>query len=272
MNDIGNRHKEYESCYDYKITRRIPIIIRVDGKGFSNLTRRIEKPYCPTMLGLMAATMHDTIVQMDGAVFGYQQSDEISFILRNDQSINTDPWYGNRVQKLSSITASLVTLNFNKCLSKLNEPPNLIGNALFDARVFAVPNESEAINNLIFRQQDCIRNAVQCTAKTLLLEKLGNKQASKELFQKNLSDQLKIIDNELGASFEDSFPTSFRRGVCIYKSPKIIKGEDDVLIKKNKWSLDFNTPDFIVARNWLTPIIQTGYDVYRSDRDSPEGE
>src|SRR5690606_5986239 len=161
----------------------------------------IDKPYCATMLGLMAATMYDTIVQMDGAVFGYQQSDEITFVLKNNQSLNTDPWYGNRVQKLASITSSLVTLNFNKCLGKLEDPPNLIGNALFDARVFSVPDDSEVVNNLIFRQQDCIRNAIQCTSKTVLSDKLGNKQAGKILFQKNSEQQLKIINEELGDSF-----------------------------------------------------------------------
>ena len=45
-NHLGNRMKEnYENTYRIKLTRRTPVIIRVDGKAFHTLTRKCEKPF-----------------------------------------------------------------------------------------------------------------------------------------------------------------------------------------------------------------------------------
>ena len=54
-------------------------------------------------MDIMATTLIETVKQIDGAVFGYQQSDEITFVLRNDWTNDTDPWFSNRVQKIISM-------------------------------------------------------------------------------------------------------------------------------------------------------------------------
>ena len=42
---LGDRMKEYESCYGFKIPNRSYVIIRLDGKGFSKYTKAFDKPF-----------------------------------------------------------------------------------------------------------------------------------------------------------------------------------------------------------------------------------
>lgn len=42
---LGDRMKGYENIARNYLTRRIPTIIRVDGKAFHTFTRGMEKPF-----------------------------------------------------------------------------------------------------------------------------------------------------------------------------------------------------------------------------------
>ena len=263
---IGDRHKAYESVYDSTIIRRIPVIIRADGRSFSKVTRRIRRPYCNKMLNLMSLTMLETIKQMDGAVFGFQQSDEITFVLKNDQELETEPWFGNRIQKLCSITSSMVTYIFNEALSNMEDPPELIGQTIFDTRVFAVPDYSEAVNNLVFRQQDCIANAITGAAYAELGRQFGKKTAYRLLHGKSLEERQGLLKDECGIDFTAHYPLSFRHGVGAYRAPHVLEVEAGQ-ITKQKWILDFELPKFTDSREFIMGIITTGGDVFRRERD-----
>ena len=160
--DLGDRQKTYEAAYDYSIIGRIPVIIRVDGRGFSKLTRDVPRPYCKKMAQAMTYTMFETIKQIDGAAFGYTQSDEITFVIHRPYSkkVDAESWFNNRIQKIGTVTSSMVTYYFNEFRKKHEFAPNISGPAFFDARVFGIADTTETINNLIFRQQDCRVNAV----------------------------------------------------------------------------------------------------------------
>jgi len=104
MNTLGDRQKDYEQYYDQRILRRLPLIIRVNGNGFSRVTKKLARPFCPIMLRLMSNTMLETAKSIQGCVFAYHQSDQITFVIRNDQSLDTEPWFSNKIQKVTSIT------------------------------------------------------------------------------------------------------------------------------------------------------------------------
>lgn len=269
MASLGSRQKEYELAYDYRITRRLPIIIRIDGRGFSQLTRRLKKPYCPIMLTLMSNTMLEIAKQIDGVVFAFQQSDEITLVLRNDQTNETEPWFGNRVQKIISVTSSIATYEFNKKLEVLTDKPELIGKAFFDARVFAVPNTFEAINNLIWRQQDCIKNAVTNAAQSELGIKFGKKTAQKILHKKHEAARRDLLLNECNIDFDYYYPAAYRYGVGAYKTPKVVES-DYGSVTRNKWFLDYELPVFSESKEFLLTIIESGRDIFRAGRDIEE--
>src|SRR3954468_4164279 len=100
FDSLGARQKDYEKPYDYMLPRRLPVIIRVNGRNFHRVTRKLDQPFCPKLLDFMGSTMLYSIMEMQGAVIGYQQSDEITFVLRNDQTLDSEPWYQNRLQKI----------------------------------------------------------------------------------------------------------------------------------------------------------------------------
>jgi tRNA(His) guanylyltransferase len=266
VSTLGNRQKAYEEAYDAKIIRRLPVIVRVDGKNFSRVTRRLPRPYCPRLMWLMASTMLSTVKYIEGCVFAYQQSDEITFVLRNDQTLDTEPWYGNRVQKISSISSALVTYHFHETLNAMDEKPDLLGPAIFDARVFAVPSINEVVNNLIFRQQDCIRNSVTAAAQAELGRRFGRKTAMSMLQEKTVQDRIDLLEKRCEINFHEYYPERFRFGIGTYRVPKIVQTPSGQ-VTRQRWALDMELPEFVTNRDFLVTILNSGSDIFRAERD-----
>ena len=51
---------------------------------------------------------------IQGCVLGYTQSDEITLILVDYKKLTSNAWFDYKVQKMSSIAASMATLSFNE--------------------------------------------------------------------------------------------------------------------------------------------------------------
>ena len=84
--DIGNRMKEnYEDRYRFYLTRRTPVIIRLDGKSFHSFARGFDRPFDKVLYRSMSRTGLELIKNIQGSKIAYIQSDEISmnFINRN---------------------------------------------------------------------------------------------------------------------------------------------------------------------------------------------
>jgi tRNA(His) guanylyltransferase len=167
---LGDRMKEYESVPRTYLMRRTPVIIRLDGKAFHTYTRRAAKPYSEDLHFLRKKTLMYLVNNIQGCIFGYSQSDEISLVLKDWQTLNTEAWFDNNVQKIVSVAASICTAQWNfqkQLLMGMEGLPNI---AEFDARAWNVPRE-EAINYLLWRQQDWERNSVQMLASSIYSQK-----------------------------------------------------------------------------------------------------
>ena len=123
VNDnLGMRMKTYyEQVPKYRLMRRTPVAIRIDGKAFHTFTRGFEKPFDKALGNAMARTMTYLCQNIQGCVFGYTQSDEITLILVDYQTFETDAWFGYEVQKLCSISASMATMAFNRFFKEETE-------------------------------------------------------------------------------------------------------------------------------------------------------
>lgn len=79
---LGDRMKEnYENRSKTYLTRRTPVIIRLDGKTFHSFTRGFKRPYDEILHKSMNATLKYLCENIQGCKFGYAQSDEISLLL-----------------------------------------------------------------------------------------------------------------------------------------------------------------------------------------------
>lgn len=198
---IGDRMKRYEHQQRHTLLRRTPAIVRVDGRGFHRYTRQcgFARPFCDEMAWCMAQVADALMGEMQGAKLAYVQSDEVSVLLTDYDTLTTEPWFGGVVQKMASVAASIATAAWGEAIREREWPL-----AQFDARVFSVPRE-EVCNYFIWRQQDATRNSIQMLARAHFTHK--------ECHGKNGS-KLQDMLMERGVNWNDT-ATRFRRGACV---------------------------------------------------------
>ncbi len=201
--DLGNRMKEYEMAEaGHRLMPRLPICARIDGKRFSRFTEGLARPFDPRLSRLMIDTaMH--LVEETVALVGYTQSDEISLVWHDDDP-KAQSFLDRRVQKLTSILASMTTAYFNSNLAAAL-PEKAGVPALFDCRVWAVPNRDEAANVFLWRELDATKNSVSMAARAHYshaeIVDRDNAQMHELLFQK-------------GVNWND-YPAFFKRGTFV---------------------------------------------------------
>ena len=228
---LGNRMKMYETQTKNLLLNRTPVIIRLDGKAFHTYTRGLEKPFDEEFVKIMQETMLYLCKNIQNCVFGYTQSDEITLVLVDYEKINTDTWFGNEVQKIVSISASMATLKFNELAYDVWEDKRF--KAMFDSRAFNVPKE-EVCNNILWRQQDATRNSINSLAQSLYSFKELQGIKCKDLQNKMLIEK-DVNWNDL--------PTYLKRGSACKKD------ED------NKWYVDLNMPILTQDRDYIDSLI-----------------
>jgi tRNA(His) 5'-end guanylyltransferase len=152
-----------------------PIVIRVDGKGFSKFTKNFDKPFDMMFVKAMKAATVATM-ELLGAQYGYTQSDEATFILFNENE-KSEHYFGGRFQKLVSISACAFSYQFNLNLGKHNLYDKF---ALFDSRAFGVPDLKAAAQVIAWRESDAIRNSVSNAANELFSHNELMKKSTKE--------------------------------------------------------------------------------------------
>ncbi|KAF2020845.1 Thg1-domain-containing protein [Aaosphaeria arxii CBS 175.79] len=201
---LADRMKSYEAEFDFTLPSNAPIIIRLDGHGFSRFTAHFCRPFDQRIHDAMVSTCTDLLKYFQQATLAYTQSDEITLVFpAGVQSFN------ERVQKLGSLAASYCSVRFGDHLRKLlaaNPEPQVkesahdaIASAHFDARIFAVPSVEEALNCVLWRcRGDAMRNSVSGFARTLL--------SDKQIHGRTRLEVIEILKNEKGVVYEDAVP------------------------------------------------------------------
>lgn len=244
---LGQRMKKYEAVSKTVLMTRTPVAIRVDGKAFHTFTKNLIKPFDNIFINSMIQTMESMCADMQNCIFGYVQSDEITFILKDYEQLNTAAWFDYEVQKLTSITASMATYYFNKyfkenaeriisssensdytlALEKCIEAP-----AMFDARCFNIPKE-EVINLLYWRQLDAVRNSIQAFGQAIF--------SHKELMYKTC-EEIKEMCKEQGFDW-NNLPLYKQRGTSCYREGR-------------QWITDYSMPLLVKeGREYLETLI-----------------
>lgn len=265
--DLGTRMKEfYEGIPKTKLMRRVPVAIRIDGKAFHTFTRGFQKPFDSILMTSMQETMKYLCENIQGCVFGYTQSDEITLILIDYQKFTSSAWFDYEVQKVCSIAASMATMAFNKFFTKnvnyfemthehddtINEYCTTLVNAAekgatFDARCFNIPKE-EVANLVYWRQLDAMRNSVQMVGQANFSHKeLQNKSCNE------IQDML-VAQKAINWNF---YPEDCKRGAACIKLPPKEEVIDvptatekplRVVVNRSSWLIDKQMP--ILKENW----------------------
>lgn len=163
---LGDRIKaKYENITRSYIPKKTNGIIRLDGKAFHTYAKGLDKPYDEKLIYAMDEAAKHVISKVQGAKFGFVQSDEISIIFTDYDNINSQMYFNGNIQKITSITAAECTHRFNAVRREQGYTSNY---GVFDSRVFSIPTQIEAYNYFLWRQQDCIRNSKLTLAQTHL--------------------------------------------------------------------------------------------------------
>lgn len=141
-------------------------IVRLDGRGFSQFTRGLVKPFDPALTDALLAGARALCDAAQGARLAYVQSDEVSLVLSDRDGPNAQPWFGGNQQKIVSVCASLLTATFAREFRDPRGPGYL---ATFDARAFTVlPGDDGPLDYLRWRQTDAVRNSISMAAHAVL--------------------------------------------------------------------------------------------------------
>lgn len=213
---LGDRMKNnYENVTRNHLVRRMPVILRVDGKAFHTFTKDCDKPFDLKLSDAMIESANALVNQAMGSKLAYIQSDEISILLTDYDNLESEAWFNNNIQKLCSVSASIITsvfnLSFQSCF------------ATFDCRAFNIPKE-EVNNYFIWRQQDWMRNSVQMLARSYY--------SQKELDGKNTTKMHDMLMNK-GINWSKLEPARWKNGYVIGASG--IGYEN--FIFKNEWDV-----------------------------------
>lgn len=217
---------QYENRARFSLPRRSHTIIRCDGKAFHTFTRHCTKPHDAHLAQAMDDAAQALVEEAQGSAFAYVQSDEISVLLTDFATIKTDAWFDGNVQKIASVSASVVTAAFN-----LSYAPNK--GALFDARVFTIPDRVEVENYFIWRQQDATRNSISGLAQAHF--------SAKQLHGVNNAQMQEMLFREKGINWND-IPTDEKRGRA-------------VVYDNEAWRVDKDIPVFTANREYLSSRI-----------------
>ena len=251
---LGDRMKAYENIERKYLTRRLPTIIRIDGCHFHSYTRKFEKPFDQSFLSCMRGTAQMLCENIMGAKLAYTQSDEISLLLTDDDALETDAWFGKNLQKIVSVSAAMATTFFNgfvKDKVKLGITSEGLESAyyeniaaFFDARAFVLPH-AEVLNYFVWRQQDCIRNAIQMVGHTNF--------SQKELTHKSCKDIEEMLARK-GVGMEN-YLLAERRGVCIRKKDFARPTPEGEWTHSNVWAPDYAIPIFHESPDYINDLV-----------------
>ena len=253
--DLGVRMKTYyEQIPKTRLVRRMPVACRIDGKAFHTFTRGFKKPFDKILMASMQDTMKYLCQNIQGCVLGYTQSDEITLILVDYQTLTSGAWFDYEVQKMCSISASMATMAFNRAFADNASKAKLDGvfdgnpdsegfkywetimkamvkGAMFDSRCFNIPKE-EVTNLIYWRQLDATRNSIQMVGQANF--------SHAQLQNKTCNDIQDMLMLQKGINW-NNFPVECKRGTCCIKTDEgwivdkeipIFKGEDREYIDK----------------------------------------
>jgi tRNA(His) guanylyltransferase len=261
--DLGDRMKRnYEHRTRCYLPRRTYTLLRIDGRAFHSYTRHLQRPYDIDLMADMDQTAKALCEQIAGARLAYVQSDEISLLLNDFDTAQTEAWFDGNLQKMVSLSASIATAAFNyarwgrTCRERDGEAPADLPLAHFDSRAFTIPDPIEVENYFIWRQQDASRNSVSMAAHAYLshgrLQGVGSDEMQELLFQ------------EHGINWND-YPAGFKRGRAVVYAETVKDviytdkrtGEERRIenVTRHLWQVETELPIFTQDRDWLRSRI-----------------
>jgi tRNA(His) 5'-end guanylyltransferase len=149
FDELDQKMRIFETAHDHCVLPGIYMVARIDGRGFTRLTKEIhafESPFDIRFRDLMLSTTERLMDCGFRVVYGYTQSDEISLLFHLQE--NT---FGRKTRKYNSVLAGEASAKFSALLG---------GHACFDCRLCELPSAALVVDYFRWRNEDAHRNAL----------------------------------------------------------------------------------------------------------------
>jgi tRNA(His) 5'-end guanylyltransferase len=204
FDDLDKKMRVFETAHDYCIPPGIHIVVRLDGRSFTRLTKEVhhfEAPFDERFRDSMVATTMHLMECGFKVVYGYTESDEISLLLHPEEQT-----FGRKVRKLNSILAGEASAKLSLTLA---------AHAVFDSRVSQLANIDLVVDYFRWRNEDAFRNALSSHCYWLLRRQgCDADQATRRLLGLPVADKNELLFQH-GINFND-LPGWQKRGIGCY--------------------------------------------------------
>jgi len=264
---LKEKGEYYRSLTDYRLLPNSYAVIMLDGRSFSHkIKNKFNKPFDDDFVRMMNETTKYLCENIQGALLGYCQSDEIHIVLSDfvlrytvDENGNKDyngketgpdgqsAFFQYRISKILSIVASMATSKFNQlmtayrvskivgCPASAEDTVQMCIDAVngplyeFDCKAWNLPNANDVYAWLLYRQIDCARNSKQQLCQTYI--------PHKELLKLHTDEQIALLKEKKNIDWNE-LPDGLKHGRIVYKIESEYLNEDGNPYIRSKWNID----------------------------------
>ncbi len=216
FSQLDEKMRLYETAADQFVPPGFYIVARLDGRGFTKLTKEtlyLEKPFDFRFREAMSAATEHLMQSGFNFTYAYTQSDEISLLFHRD-----DASFNRLHRKLLSILAGEASAAFTHALGHIGA---------FDARLSVLPTEKVVADYFSWRAEDANRNALSAYCYWKLRERgLSLRDASERIYKLSVGEKNELLFS-LGINYND-LPAWQKRGMGFYWKMAQRKGFDPV--------------------------------------------
>jgi tRNA(His) guanylyltransferase len=247
FNDFDAKMRLYETAADQFVPPDMYMVARLDGRGFTRLTKEtldLEKPFSVGFRDAMISTVKHLMNSGFNIQYGYTQSDEISLLFHPD-----DQSFGRKHRKLLSILAGEASAAFTHAMHHIG---------VFDCRLCILPNLHLVTDYFLWRAEDAHRNSLNAYCYWKLREQGRSvAEATKSLQKLSVAEKNELLFR-MNINY-NNLPAWQKRGIGFYWQTVYKKGvnpltheEIPVERKELKHEVELPYPDY---RQWLVSLF-----------------
>ena len=235
FDELDKKMRVYEQSIDQVLLPETFMVARLDGRGFTRLTKEIckfEAPFDERFRDVMVHTAMSLMGCGFRVVYGFTESDEISLLF----DVSEDA-FGRKVRKYNSTLAGEASAAFSLELGRV---------ATFDCRMVPLPTVERVQDYFRWRQEDANRNALNSHC-YWMLRKEGKSvhEATKELEGKGVSFKNELLFSR-GINYND-LPSWQKRGIGLWNEQYEKEGFNPITNEKemamrNRVNIEYELP------------------------------